>query len=174
MGHRSSKQLDEAPSKAIIFQTVLLNNLPIRHFKMKIFFALALVTCSVVLGVDGATKNVAIPKPGTACTDKINFPVKTLKGVKGYPGYVEVFGIPIIAGTKFGDKIGKKMLNHAASVMAELLDQDSDGCVDDPNVLRNLHMNAAPKDLKAHGYGFRKAFTLPNKKPTKDAAKEAM
>jgi len=141
---------------------------------MRIFLALALVTCSVVLGVDGATKNVAIPKPGTACTDKITFPVKALKGVKGYPGNVEVFGIPIIYGSKFVDKIGIKKLNHAASVMAELLDQDSDGCVDDPNVLRNLHMNAAPKDLKAHGYGFRKAFALPNKKPTKDAAKEAM
>ena len=83
--HRSSKQLEEAPSEAIIFQvsiqifslllcskryphfdnnkisnhvildlqTVLLNNLPIRYFIMKIFFALALVTCSVVLGVDG-------------------------------------------------------------------------------------------------------------------------
>jgi len=136
---------------------------------MKIFFALALATCSVVLGVDGATKNVAIPKPGTACTDKITFPVKTLKGVKGYPGMVEVFGIPIIAGTKFIDKIGSKKLNHVASVMAELLDQDSDGCVDDPNVLQNLIM---PR--KDRGYRFRKAFILPNKKPMKSAAKTAM
>jgi len=141
---------------------------------MRIFLALALVTCSVVLGVDGATKNVAIPKPGTACTDKITFPVKALKGVKGYPGNVEVFGIPIIYGSKFVDKIGIKKLNHAASVMAELLDQDSDGCVDDPNVLRNLHMNAASKDLRAHGYRMRKAFILANKKPVKAAAKDAM
>merc|ERR1712226_1121676 len=120
---------------------LLLNNLPIRCFKMKIFFTLALVTCSVVLGVEGATKNVAIPKPGTACTDKIHFPVKALKGVKGYPGMVEVFGIPIIAGSKFVDKIGSQKLNHVASVMAELLDQDGDGCADDPNVLRNLLKN---------------------------------
>ena len=47
----------------------------------------------------------------------------------------EVFGIPIIAGSKF-KKSGK--LNHVASVMAELLDQDGDGCADDPNVLRNI------------------------------------
>jgi len=127
---------------------------------------MALVTCSVVLGVEGATKNVAIPKPGTACTDKINFPVKELKGVKGYPGMVEVFGIPIIAGTKFGDKIGKKKLNHVASVMAELLDQDSDGCVDDPNVLRNLlvkEVHPIPPNPKVN-YQFRKTFVLPNKK----------
>merc|ERR1712141_550155 len=235
MGHRSSKQLEEAPSEAIIFQTVLLSNLPIRYFIMKIFFALALVTCSVVLGVDGSCmafstdgvtcpctatnttgcsslkkcsnanlkykelcnadgwgftncandkygilkcltkgsstssttkKNVKIPKPGKACKSKITFPVKALKGVKGYPVMTEVFGIPIIAGSKF--KKSNK-LNHAASVMAELLDQDGDGCTDDPNVLRNLLMT-----VKDHGYQFRKAFVLPNKKPAKDAAKMAM
>jgi len=52
-GHRSSKQLEESPSKETIFQTVHLNNLSILNFKMKIFFALALVIyfpCSVVLG----------------------------------------------------------------------------------------------------------------------------
>ena len=82
---------------------------------------------------------------------------------------VEVFGIPIIAGSKFVDKIGSQRLNHVASIMAELLDQDGDGCADDPNVLRNLLMN-----VKDHGYQFRKTFVLPNKKPVKDAAKMAM
>ena len=48
---------------------------------------------------------------------------------------VEVFGIPIIFGSKFKNS-GK--VNHIASVMAELLDQDGDGCADDPNVLRNI------------------------------------
>jgi len=55
MGHRSSKQLEEAPSKAIIFQTVHLNNLSIHNLKMKIFFALALVIVfprDVVLDAD--------------------------------------------------------------------------------------------------------------------------
>ena len=84
---------------------------------------------------------------------------------------VEVFGIPIIAGTKFVDKIGSKKLNHVASVMAELLDQDSDGCVDDPNVLRNLLKKVKDNSMNVE---FRNAFVLPNKKPAKDAAKEAM
>ena len=52
---------------------------------------------------------------------------------------VEVFGIPIIASSKF-ENSGK--LNHVASIMAELLDQDGDGCVDDPNVLKNILVKA--------------------------------
>ena len=84
---------------------------------------------------------------------------------------VEVFGIPIIAGSKFVDKIGSQKLNHVASVMAELLDQDGDGCADDPNVLRNLLKNIKDNSMNVE---FRKAFVLPNKKPAKDAAKMAM
>ena len=53
----------------------------------------------------------------------------------GFPWIMEVFGIPLIATSKFY-KSGK--LNHVASILAELLDNDSDGCVDDPNVLRNI------------------------------------
>ena len=45
---------------------------------------------------------------------------------------VEVFGIPIIASSKFENS---DKLNHVASIMAELLDQDGDGCANDPNVL---------------------------------------
>merc|ERR1712110_468785 len=89
-------------------------------------------------------KNVKIPKPGKACKSKITFPVKALKGVKGYPVMTEVFGIPIIAGSKF-KKSGK--LNHVASVMAELLDQDGDGCADDPNVLRNILLKSDSKKI---------------------------
>ena len=48
---------------------------------------------------------------------------------------VEVFGIPIIASSKFENS---DKLNHVASIMAELLDQDGDGCADDPNVLRSI------------------------------------
>jgi len=62
-GDSSSKQLEEAPSKAIIFQTFHLNNLSTRYFKMKIFFALALVvfgfTWSVVLGVNTVEENAS-------------------------------------------------------------------------------------------------------------------
>jgi len=132
---------------------------------MRIFLALALVTCYVVLGVDGATKNVAIPKPGTACESKITFPVKPFNGVSGYPGMVEVFGIPIIAGSKF-ENSGK--LNHVASIMAELLDQDGDGCADDPNVLRNILTKVTMK-----GYLTRPGMVLPNKSVT-DAQMMAM
>jgi len=128
---------------------------------MKIFFALALVTCSVVLGVAGATENVAIPKPGTACTDKIRFPVKALKGVKGFPGMVEVFGIPILASSSF-DNSAK--LNHVASIMAELLDQDGDGCADDPNVLRNILTKVTNSYSK--GRLIRPGMVLPNKSVT--------
>ena len=67
----------------------------------------------------------------------------------------EVFGIPIIAGSKF-KKSGK--LNHVASVMAELLDQDGDGCADDPNVLRNILTKSK---------GLRKSVVLPNGEVTK-------
>ena len=84
---------------------------------------------------------------------------------------VEVFGIPIIAGSKFKNS-GK--LNHVASIMAELLDQDSDGCADDPNVLRNLLMKRKMKSPKGEIFKLRKAFVLPNKKPAKETAKFAM
>ena len=57
---------------------------------------------------------------------------------------VEVFGIPIIFGSKFKNS-GK--VNHIASVMAELLDQDGDGCADDPNVLRNILIKSESKKI---------------------------
>ena len=68
---------------------------------------------------------------------------------------VEVFGIPIIAASKF---VGSDKLNHVASVMAELLDQDGDGCADDPNVLRNILTKSK---------GLRKSVVLPNGEVTK-------
>ena len=78
---------------------------------------------------------------------------------------VEVFGIPIIAASKFADS-GK--LNHVASIMAELLDQDGDGCADDPNVLRNLLTK-----VKKFGHVGRPGMVLPNKSVT-DAQMMAM
>ena len=71
---------------------------------------------------------------------------------------VEVFGIPIIAGSKF--KKSNK-LNHVASVMAELLDQDGDGCADDPNVLRNILTK-----VTKHGMTGRPSLVLPNPSAT--------
>ena len=82
---------------------------------------------------------------------------------------VEVFGIPMIATNKF-KKSGK--LNHVASIMAELLDNDNDGCADDPNVLQNLRAKTTKKS--AIGIkGLTKAFYLPNDYPISDKSREA-
>ena len=81
---------------------------------------------------------------------------------------MEVFGIPIITTSKF-KRSGK--LNHVASIMAELLDQDSDGCVDDPNVLRNIleKWKADGSNIKVQA-----AMVLNNKSPVPKGAKKAM
>ena len=71
---------------------------------------------------------------------------------------VEVFGIPILASSSF-DNSAK--LNHVASIMAELLDQDGDGCADDPNVLRNILTKA-----NKHGNVGRPSLVLPNPSAT--------
>merc|ERR1712141_947551 len=74
MGHRSSKQLEEAPSKAIIFQTIHLNNLSILNLKMKIFFALALVIVfprSVVLDAD-CDSGDTVPEISDDCLSEFN------------------------------------------------------------------------------------------------------
>ena len=75
---------------------------------------------------------------------------------------MEVFGIPIITTSKF-KKSGK--LNHVASIMAELLDQDSDGCVDDPNVLRNILIKSIPDGSKSKTKAA-PTMVLPNKDVT--------
>ena len=65
---------------------------------------------------------------------------------------VEVFGIPIIGTAKFKTS-GK--LQFAAHILAELLDNDNDGCADDSKVLANLQ--------KKTGDGKRKTLFLINK-----------
>lgn len=69
---------------------------------------------------------------------------------------MEVFGIPLIATAKF-KKSGK--LNHVASILAELLDNDQDGCADDPNVLRNILAKRIGITSKK---GLLKCIVLPN------------
>ena len=70
---------------------------------------------------------------------------------------MEVFGIPILATEKF-KKSGK--MNHAASIMAALLDNDNDGCADDPNVLR--HLLKKQNSFIYPGFKWRKSVTLQN------------
>ena len=72
---------------------------------------------------------------------------------------VEVFGIPIIASSKFENS---DKLNHVASIMAELLDQDGDGCADDPNVLRSILTK-----VTKYGHTGRPSMILPNGSATK-------
>merc|ERR1711944_4954 len=75
MGHRSSKQLEEAPSQAIISQTVHSNNLSILNVKMKIFFVIALAMYfprSVVLDVDCSDNSITVPDISTDCLDEFN------------------------------------------------------------------------------------------------------
>jgi len=74
--------------------------------------------------------NIAIPKSQTSCTAEVKFPVKAFKGLTGYPWYTEAFGIQFIGTNK-----AKSKLPHLATVFAELIDQDNDGCADDPNIM---------------------------------------
>merc|ERR1712141_988303 len=90
-GHgRSSKQLEEAPSKAIIFQTFHLNNLSTRYFKMKIFFALALVvfgfTWSVVLACDNDGDCVGVGLYCRSGVCVVNIVEENASGVGGWGG----------------------------------------------------------------------------------------
>ena len=64
---------------------------------------------------------------------------------------VEVFGIPIIGTAKFKTS-GK--LQFAAHILAELLDNNNDGCADDPKVLAQI--------LKKTGDGKKKTLFLIN------------
>merc|ERR1719510_311377 len=86
--------------------------------------------------------NVAIPASGAACTSKVTFPIKST-GFTHLPWRMDVFGVPIYASKSWGNATNKAKFEHVGSVMAELLDNDNDGCVDDPNVLRNLLAPAA-------------------------------
>ena len=68
-----------------------------------------------------------------SCTSQIKFPV-TESGISEYPFKLSVYGIPMFATSDWS----KEKLNHVASVLAELLDQDEDGCADDPLVLNEI------------------------------------
>ena len=59
--------------------------------------------------------------------------IQAFKGLTGYPWYTEAFGINVL-----GTQKAKSKLSHVATVLAELLDNDNDGCVDDPNMMTAL------------------------------------
>ena len=51
---------------------------------------------------------------------------------------MDVFGIPIFAANAWKNSTNIAKLNHVASIMAELIDNDNDGCADDTAALTKL------------------------------------
>ena len=72
---------------------------------------------------------------GIGCGSQVRFPIVD-SGIEEYPSKTSVFGIPILAGLKWSEV----KINHLASVLAKLIDQDEDGCADDPLVLEGLRL----------------------------------
>ena len=64
---------------------------------------------------------------------KVTWTMKT-SPVSSLPKYTTVFGVPVFAASSITDA----KFQHAASVLAEWLDNDEDGCVDNPSVLTAL------------------------------------
>merc|ERR1712088_531371 len=58
---------------------------------------------------------------------------KLTSPIAGYK-YTKVFGVPVFAHTSVSDA----KFQHVASIMAEWLDNDEDGCVDTPVILKHL------------------------------------
>ena len=87
-------------------------------------------------GSDSATTNaptVTTKKPTAAASGKtVVFP-KLTSPVAGYK-YTKVFGVSVFAHTSVSDA----KFQHVASIMAEWLDNDEDGCVDTPVILKYL------------------------------------
>jgi len=67
------------------------------------------------------------------CDDRIQFPILD-SGIPEFPFKVLVYGIPMFATSRWSEE----KLNHVASVLAELLDQNEDGCADDGYVLQSI------------------------------------
>ena len=65
-----------------------------------------------------------------------------------FTSYISVFGIHIV-GTS---RVDNDKLLHSAHVLAEYLDNDQDGIVDDPSILEEIAINAYKKVKKNHGW----------------------
>ena len=63
---------------------------------------------------------------------------------------MKVYGIPMFATKKWSEE----KLNHVSSILAELLDNEEDGCADDPKVLQKI--------LLTEYEGLKPAVLLPN------------
>ena len=102
--------------------------------------------------------------------------------MSAFPWMVEVFGIPVLATENFKNSGNK--LNHVASILAELLDNDNDGCADDSNVLKNIITKSEYNDYNDYNddneyyptgaTALRKAIVLPNEDDVSHATLEAV
>ena len=73
-----------------------------------------------------------------------------------------VFGIPMFATILWSEE----KLNHVASILAELIDNNNDGCADDPDVLSML--------LEWREGGLQAAALLPTREGDANSASEAL
>merc|ERR1712210_388479 len=69
---------------------------------------------------------------------------KLTSPIAGYK-YTKVFGVPVFAHTTVSDA----KFQHVASIMAEWLDNDEDGCVDTPVILKHL-VGKTSKEVTAY------------------------
>ena len=61
--------------------------------------------------------------------------------MKHLPWRMDVFGIPIFAIKEWKNSSNIAKMYHVASIMAELIDNDNDGCADAPAALKKLLEN---------------------------------
>jgi len=106
-------------------------------FKMKLIFLLTTVCISSTFGE----------------YQKVTWKLKT-SPVKLLPKYTTVFGVPVLASAS----TTASQFQHVASVLAAWLDNDQDGCVDNPKVLKSM---LATKG--AHGTQPKSSVIVPGK-----------
>merc|ERR1711988_1746692 len=89
--------------------------------KMKLF-AVSLLACLICQSV-----------LANKCSKKIIFKIEAFTGFKAFTWQTNVFGIKIVATNK-----SKHKLQHVAQVLAELIDNDNNGCPDDAKAFNLL------------------------------------
>jgi len=87
---------------------------------------------SVATTAASASATTAASASGSKCSAKVTFPKKT-SPVSKYALYTTVFGIGII-----GTGISDAKFQHVASMLAGWIDNDQDGCPDNPTVVTKI------------------------------------